>query len=226
MKKPFLTIVICALSLAGMAQSGSSMLSFARDSALREIFHRDSLKIAHQYAEKARRKKLLKAEKFPVINAGKFSGVFPVSDITEIPDPSIQYKLLFQSTQRNLDSLMNKPNQCLVEIARIINLHVASGIPLKNISAVVVIHGFDISTVCTNAWYQKKFRMDNPNLKLIKDLEKIGTRFIVCGQAMDFLDFKNKDLLPEVKVSLTAQTVLTGYQLKGYVLKTVRPENK
>ena len=59
--------------------------------------------------------------------------------------------------------------------------------------------------------------MDNPNLQLIKDLEKVGARIIACGQAMAFLNVKKDDLLPEVKVSLTAQTVLSSYQLKGYV---------
>jgi hypothetical protein len=36
---------------------------------------------------------------------------------------------------------MNKPDQDLVGIARIVDLHVASGIPLKNISVIVVMHG-------------------------------------------------------------------------------------
>jgi len=59
--------------------------------------------------------------------------------------------------------------------------------------------------------------MDNPNLKPIGDLDKLGTRFIACGQAMAFLNIKKEDLLPLVKVSLTAQTALSNYQLKGYV---------
>lgn len=220
MKKVLLTIVICAAGIACKAQSGSS----SKDSALQAAFHRDSLKIENQYAEKARWKKLFKVEKFPVINAGRYSGVFPVPGITEIPDSSLQYKLLFGFTQRNPDSLMNKPDRSLAEIARIINLHAASGIPLKNISVVVVIHGPSLHVVSTNASFQKNFKMDNPNLKLIKELEKLGTRFIACGQAMDFMGIKKEELLPEVKVSFTAQTAFTGYQLKGYVLKNLSPE--
>jgi len=66
--------------------------------------------------------------------------------------------------------------------------------------------------------------MNNPNLNLISELEKLGTRFIACGQAMNFLDIKNEELLPVVKVSFTAQTALSGYQLKGYVLKTIETD--
>jgi intracellular sulfur oxidation DsrE/DsrF family protein len=62
--------------------------------------------------------------------------------------------------------------------------------------------------------------MDNPSLKLVRELEKIGARFIACGQALDFMGLEKKDLLPAVKVSFTAQTALTSYQLKGYVLKS------
>ena len=226
MKKILLTNMVFAVSLICMAQSGNSNLLYARDSALRAMIHQDSSKVEHQYAEKERWQKLLSTEEFPVINAGKYSGVFPVSGITEVPDPSMQYKLLFEIAQRNPDSLLNEPDQNLVEIARIVNLHVASGIPLKNLLVVVVVHGGALNSISTNSSYQKRFKMDNPNLKLVKDLEKAGARFISCGQAMDFIGIQKNELLPEVKVSFTAQTALTAYQLKGYVLKTLRTEDK
>jgi len=226
MKKIFLTISVFAISLICMAQSGSSNLLFARDSTLRAMIHQDSSKVEHQYAEKERWQKLLSTEEFPVINAGKYSGVFQVSGVTEVPDPSMQYKLLFEIAQKNPDSLLNEPDQNLVEIARIVNLHVASGIRLKNLSVVVVVHGGALNSISTNSSYQKRFKMDNPNLKLVKDLEKAGARFISCGQAMDFIGIQKNELLPEVKVSFTAQTALTAYQLKGYVLKTLRTEDK
>lgn len=226
MKKILLAITFYATSIACMAQSGNFRLLFVRDSTLHAMIHADSLKIEHQYAEKARWQKLLSTEEYPAINAGKYSGVFPVSGVTEVPDPGMQYKLLFEAAQRNPDSLLNEPDHNLVEIARIINLHAASGIPLKNISVVVVVHSGALNSISTNSSYQKRFKMDNPNLKLIKDLEKLGARFIACGQAMSFIDLKRNELLPEVKVSFTAQTALTGYQLKGYVLKTLRPDRK
>jgi len=61
---------------------------------------------------------------------------------------------------------------------------------------------------------------------LIKDLEKAGVRFIACGQAMSFMNVKEEDLVSGIKISLTAQTALSGYQLKGYVLKSIHFENR
>ncbi len=226
MGKIFLAIISCAASVLSIAQSNSTNLSNTKDSTLKATIHADSLKINREFAEKERWDKLFAKEEFPVINAGRYSGVFPVKDITEVPDPNMQYKLLYEMTEENPDSAMNEPDYSLVEIARLINLHVASGIPLKNLSIIVVAHGPALHSISTDEAYQKKFKMNNPNLNLIKDLEKAGVRFIACGQAMSFMNVKEEDLMPVVKISLTAQTALSGYQLKGYVLKSLDPEKR
>ena len=226
MKKIFLAVIICTASVFCIAQSNSINLSKTKDSTLKAAIHADSLKIDRGFAEEERWNKLFAKEEFPVINAGKYSGIFPVKDITEVPDPKMQYKLLYEMTEENPDSALNEPDFSLVEIARLINLHVGSGIPLKNISVVVVTHGLALHSISTDEAYQQKFKMNNPNLKLIKDLEKAGVRFIACGQAMLFMNVKEEDLVPGVKISLTAQTALTGYQLKGYVLKSLDPKKR
>ncbi|MEO9020505.1 MAG: DsrE family protein [Ginsengibacter sp.] len=226
MKKLLFVAISCAAWIVCLSQSANINLLAARDSTLRAIIHADSVKTEKQFEQKARWAKLISEEKFPAVNAGAHSGVFPVKNITEIPDPSMQYKLLFEIHDENPDSALNEFDYNLVEVSRIINLHVASGIPLKNISVVVVAHGPVLNSLSTNQSYQKRFKMDNPNLELIKNLEKLGVRFVVCGQAMDFGNFTKEDMLPEMKISLTAQTALTGYQLKGYVLKTIKDDRE
>jgi intracellular sulfur oxidation DsrE/DsrF family protein len=163
---------------------------------------------------------------FPLIKAGTFSGVLPVAGIDEIPDPEREYKLLFEFTLFNKDSTNEKLNPGLVEIARILNLHVASGIPISHIHPVIVAHGHSLFSIQNNEVYQQKFKKDNPNSKLIQDLMKNGARFIACGQAMNFFDVKKEELFPGVKVSLTAQTVLSGYIGQGYVWYDISKENK
>jgi intracellular sulfur oxidation DsrE/DsrF family protein len=121
-------------------------------------------------------------------------------------------------TDNNADSVIKEANYGLVEVARIINLHAASGIPVGKILPVIVVHAGALNAFCTNDRYKEKYKTDNPNLKLISELKNFGARFIACGQAMAFKKFTKEDMLPEVKISLTAQTVLSGYQLKGYVL--------
>ena len=178
MKKIFLAFIICTAGVFCIAQSNSINLSKTKDSTLKAAIHEDSLKIDREFAREERWDNLFAKEEFPVINAGKYSGIFPVKDITEVPDPKMQYKLLYEMTQENSDSALNEPDHSLVEIARLINLHVGSGIPLKNISVVVVTHGPALHSISTDKVYQQKFKMNNPNLKLIKDLEKAGVRFI------------------------------------------------
>ena len=130
----------------------------------------------------------------------------------------IDYKLLFELTGNNPDSLAKQINFGLMEVVRKINLHFASGIPLKKIFPVIVVHAGALNAITTNKYYQEHHKLDNPNIKLINELVKPGAKFIACVQAIAFLNIKAEDLLPLVKISLTAQTVLSSYQLKGYVL--------
>ncbi len=233
MRKLFLLLLGCALYFAGFSQtynidSSLASMKFKKDSTLKALkgqrdstyyaqLHGDTVKADKEFADKEKWEKLKAISLYPVIKGPENAGVIPVKDPTEIPDPNIEYKLLFELVMNNPDSLAKEMNSGLVEVARVINLHVASGVPLKKIIPVIVIHAGALFAVTTNAYYKNKFKVDNPNLKLIDDLKNIGAKFIGCGQAMAFIDLKKEDLLPVMKVSITAQTVLSHYQLKGYV---------
>lgn len=216
----FLFAGISVLFVSGQASMSDSLMH-AKDSTLHALFHADSTKVAKEFAEKAKWDNLASKAEFPLLKGGKYSGVIPVKDPTEIPDPNMDYKILFELTQNNPDSSIKEINSGLDEIARVINLHVASGIPAKRIIPVIVVHAGALNAIKTNEAFKKKYKVDNPNLKLINDLEKIGAKFIACGQAMEFFEVKREELLPEVKISITAQTVISGYQLKGYVLHSL-----
>lgn len=222
MRKLLLLIFASLMYVLSSSQTyniDSSLLAmkFKKDSALRAMIHADSLKIEKDNEEKIKWEKIKSVAIYPTIRAGDNSGVIPVKDPTEIPDPNLDYKLLFEVTGNNPDSLAGEINYGLAEVARVINLHVASGVPLKKIFPVIVVHAAALNAITTNVYYQKHHKMDNPNLELITDLEHLGAKFIACGQAMAFFEVKKEDLLPLVKVSLTAQTVLSSYQLRGYV---------
>jgi intracellular sulfur oxidation DsrE/DsrF family protein len=186
----------------------------APDSAARAAAVRDSVRM----------EKFLAIAQYPFIKGGKWSGVIPVADPTEVPEPNRDYKLLFEFTAKNPDSLAGEVNFGLDEVARVLNLHVASGIPASRLFPVVVIHGPGLRVITTNESYRKKFNVDNPNLDLFRGLVKAGVKFIACGQAMAFFDVPKEDLLEDVKISLTAQTVLSNYQLQGYVRYTIEPD--
>jgi intracellular sulfur oxidation DsrE/DsrF family protein len=105
----------------------------------------------------------------------------------------------------------------LSEVARQINLHEANGIPRNNISVVVITHASALYCFLTNEKYKKKYGVDNPNIPLIKELQNYGVKMMVCGQAMTFFNLELEDLVPGIKQVLTAQTMISSYQLKGYV---------
>jgi len=158
---------------------------------------------------------------FPAIRSVSWAGVVPVQPIDEIPDPGMQYKLLFELTgfaMKDQDSAAKKEiNLGLGNVARQLNLHEANGIPRKNIDAVVVVHASALYCLMTNEKYKKKYKLDNPNIPLIKELQDYGVKIIVCGQAMTYFNLEMEDLVPGIKQVLTAQTVISSYQLKGYV---------
>ena len=158
---------------------------------------------------------------YPAIKSSRWSGVVPVQGIDERPDPNIQYKLLFELTGfavKGQDSLAKTDiNAALGEVGRQINLHEANGIPRKNMDVVIVAHASALYCFFKNEKYKKKYGIDNPNIPLIKELQDYGVKMLVCGQAMTFFNVEMEDLVPGIKQVLTAQTVISSYQLKGYV---------
>ena len=159
---------------------------------------------------------------YPLIKGSKWSGVIPVSNADERPDINQHYKLLMEVTKGIKDTIEAKDiNAAIAEVGRLMNIHIAAGIPKKNVEVVVVAHGGILKSFYNNAAYQEKYKSDNPNIAVFNELLAAGVKFIACGQAMAFLNINKQQLLPWMKIALSAQTVLTDYQLKGYVYKQI-----
>ena len=202
--KYLLTVVLIAFAIAVQAQKDAPPAN-KRDSTILARF--------------------LEKGYHPLIKGSNRAAVIPVKNVTEVPDPKMQYKLLFEDIAGNKDSTAaTYINGGLAEIGRLINLHIASGIPKKNLHLVAVLHGPSLFTLLNNEQYQKKYHTDNPNIALLNELMQNGVRFIACGQAMSIQNIQPGDFVPGVKVSLTAQTVLSNYQLKGYVYYFINGE--
>ncbi|MGI8635147.1 MAG: DsrE family protein [Segetibacter sp.] len=159
---------------------------------------------------------------YPLIKNSKWSGVIPVANADEKPDVNQHYKILMEVTKGIKDTIEAKDiNAAIGEVGRLMNIHIAAGIPKKNVEVVVVAHGGILKSFYNNATYKEKYKVDNPNIAVFDQLLAAGVKFIACGQAMSFLDISKQQLLPWMKVALSAQTVLTDYQLKGYVYKQI-----
>ena len=101
-------------------------LKLQRDSSWKASMHIDSVKVNKEFSEREKMEKFKAVAVYPAIkNGGEFSGVIPVKNPNEIPDPNISYKLLFELTTNNPDSAIKEINDALAEVARKINLHVA-----------------------------------------------------------------------------------------------------
>src|SRR5579871_3587521 len=77
---------------------------------------------------------------YPMFNAGAMSGVLPVENVDEKPDTNRDYKLLFEFTLQSSDTTHQSMNDGYTQMCRVLNLHVASGIPWSRIHPVILIH--------------------------------------------------------------------------------------
>lgn len=157
---------------------------------------------------------------YPLIKSSKYAGVIPVMNIEEKPDPKMKYRLLMELTSfgfKDDSTAQDEMNAGLVEAGRVLNLHVAAGVPKENIDMVIVIHGSALNAFLTNEKYKIRYNRDNPNIPLIKEFTDNHVKFIACGQAIYFFGLEKEFLVPEVKVALTAQTVLSTYKSKNYI---------
>ena len=154
---------------------------------------------------------------YPLIKASEYCGAMPVDGITKKPDADMKYKLLFNFSSGTADSVKVKAaNHGLAEIGRIINLHIAAGVPKENLEIVVVAHGKALFALLNDVAFKKQFKAENPNLKIVAELQNAGAEFIACGQAMQFLDIEKESLSQNIKIAMAAKVELSTYQLKGY----------
>jgi intracellular sulfur oxidation DsrE/DsrF family protein len=109
-------------------------------------------------------------------------------------------------------------NRGLESLARFLNMHVANGVPEENIDLAIVIHGGAVQDVTTDTHYEPRKGEANANAPLVAALIEHGVRVYVCGQSAAFNDVTNDDLLPGVRMALSAMTAHAQLQMEGYTL--------
>jgi intracellular sulfur oxidation DsrE/DsrF family protein len=145
-----------------------------------------------------------------------YGAVYQLPNAAHHPDPKINYKILveLQENASKPDSL----NEWLEAIATLINLHAAEGVPKEKIHVVVVLRKMATYAVFGNELYREKFKVDNPNLELIRELHDAGTEFYVCGQTITKRNIAWDKLVPEAKVASSGLTAITTFQMQGYTM--------
>ena len=145
-----------------------------------------------------------------------FGGIYAIPEAQKYPDTTLTYQIVIDVTQG-----AEKPDQLnpsLNNIARMLNLHGISGIKKAQLDVVAVIHSSATPVVLADQAYQEVFDCNNPNGELIKALSEAGVSLFVCGQSLLARNYYEYPLHPDITISISALTVLTEYQRKGYAL--------
>lgn len=131
-------------------------------------------------------------------------------------DNDKEYKVIFDVFTDTSNE--NEINPQLNAIVKYLDQSSQQGVPKENMKVVVIIHGATTKNILNNATYQKQFNKENPNSKLMHALKNADVELFVCGQSYLAQGFKLSDKYADVKLALSALTVLIEYQSEGYQL--------
>lgn len=136
------------------------------------------------------------------------------ADAAYKPTAGLSNKIVFQITRS--DGAMKDPNLGLERVARVVNLYIASGIPQDQLKFVVSVTGDATPALLTNAHFQKIYGVDNPNLKLIQELKKVGVVVSVCDQSVAFHHYPHDWIDRSVVHALSSPTTVSTLENQGY----------
>lgn len=136
---------------------------------------------------------------------------------SDMPLPKrVKLKVSFDAASPGKSGEINRKFDSL---ARFINMHVEAGVPLKSIDVALVVHGGASKDLTRNDYYGAQYDgASNANAPLIKALVENGVEIFLCGQSAVYYDIQKSDLLPGVKMSLSAMTAHALLQQDNYTL--------
>lgn len=137
--------------------------------------------------------------------------------VNGLPDAaSQQFKVVFDVAKKN--EAEEAPHRSFNTVARFINMHVRSGVPLENIEAAIVVHGQASFELLSNEAHQSKFGKPSASNALLRGLMDKGVRVFLCGQSASYLNITQDQLLNGVTMSLSAMTANALLQQQGFTL--------
>ena len=112
----------------------------------------------------------------------------------------------------------NTVNPAIETVARYLNMHAQSGVPVENLSAALIIHNKASKDIMNQEAYLARYGEPNPNEELIEKLMKANVEVIFCGQSSASREIPRESVISKVKISLSAMTALIQLQDEGYRL--------
>lgn len=123
-------------------------------------------------------------------------------------------KIVFQINRNEGD--IKQTNLGLERVARVTNLYYAAGVPLNKLDFVVSINGDAVSAALDNDHFKKAYGIDNPNLKVISELEKAGVKVTICDQSVAFHQLEREWIDTSVTHTISSGTTVATLQNEGY----------
>jgi len=146
-----------------------------------------------------------------------FGHIAPVDSDLAIPADS-SFKVAFDVSAK---ATPGEVNRTIDSAARFINMHVAAGVPAANIKVAVVVHGPASGDLLKAAAYAARNNGSaNGSAAPIAELAAHGVDIWLCGQSAVASSIDKADLIPGVKVALSAMSAFALLQQQGY---TVNP---
>jgi intracellular sulfur oxidation DsrE/DsrF family protein len=103
--------------------------------------------------------------------------------------------------------------------ARFLNSHVEAGVPEKNIHIAYVVHGKAIIDLLKPASFAaRNGGKANATAATVAALQAHNVEFYVCGQSAAAQGVGNADLLPGVKMAISASSAHVLLGMQGYTL--------
>jgi intracellular sulfur oxidation DsrE/DsrF family protein len=153
----------------------------------------------------------------PIIQNGGMSALVENADFA-IP-PGHVFKVMWEMNVG--DTLVASPQ--LGIMARFYNLHARHGIPVERLKAAGVFHGTGWWALLSDSAFAARFGgKTNPSRALVEELLANGAQLVLCGQTAAFRGVKREELLPGVKLAMSAMTALNVLGADGYRLNPWR----
>lgn len=149
----------------------------------------------------------------PIITSSGMS--FVVEDPTFVIPTKHTYKAVFEINVGGGDTVA--VNAQLTTLARFYNLHARNGVPETKLRTAAVIHGSGWTALLSDAAFAARFGgKPNPSRALTEELLRHGTQLVLCGQTAGARGVRREELLPGVKVAISAMSALQYFQSDGY----------
>lgn len=137
----------------------------------------------------------------------------PVADVEgAAPIPAhARFKVVFDVSEGAEPGALNRG---IESAARFLNMHARAGVRPSNIRLAIVVRGSATRDLAVHP----RPGEDNANAALIADLIAHNVDIYVCGQSAAHYDVNASDLLPNVRLALSAMTAHAQLQQQGYTL--------